>query len=62
MTNLKGKLSRKIDKNAQKEPRFQGEKPGLRGDLAMYLTLGTIILLTTIQYFIHTLQNNFNML
>ncbi len=41
-----------------KGPRFQGEKPRLRGDLAMYLTLGTSILSPTIGVYIHYLKNN----
>ncbi len=37
----------------EKEPRFQGEKPRLRGDLAMYLTLGTLILWSDEKKYIH---------
>ena len=47
----------------QKEPRFQGEKPRLRGDLAMYLTLGTLVLWSVKKDYIHLCEKNlFNFL
>lgn len=46
----------------RKRPRFQGEKPGLRGDLAMYLTLGTIVLWSERESYIHFYKKIFVLL